>query len=109
MTRILSYNILVGGTRRIDFIEQMIRMADPDVVGLVEAHDLHVVQELARRLGMDYRTNMSPDGSWRTSIALLSRLPIVSSAIHPAHGAISRPMLEVGLEDESGERMTAFV
>lgn len=109
MTRILSYNILVGGTRRIDFIEQMIRMADPDVVGLVEAHDLRVVQELSRRLGMDYRTNTSPDGSWKTSIALLSRLPIVSSAIYPANGAISRPLLEVGLEDESGERMTAFV
>jgi endonuclease/exonuclease/phosphatase family metal-dependent hydrolase len=109
MTRILSYNILVGGTRRIDFIEQMIRMAEPDVVGLVEAHDLRVVQELARRLGMEYRTNASPDGSWRTSLALLSRLPIISSAIHSADKAISRPLLEVGLEDESGERLTVFV
>ena len=86
MTRILSYNILVGGTRRIDFIEQMIRTADPDVVGLVEAINPDVVKELARRLGMEYRTNASPDGSWKTSIALLSRLPIVRSAVHPGGG-----------------------
>ncbi len=82
MTRILSYNILVGGTRRIDSIERMIRMVDPDIVGLVEAINPEVVKELARRLHMEYRTNASPDASWRTSIALLSRLPIVGSAVH---------------------------
>ena len=31
MTRVLAYNILVGGTRRIDQIEQMIEAAQPDV------------------------------------------------------------------------------
>jgi endonuclease/exonuclease/phosphatase family metal-dependent hydrolase len=106
MTRILSYNILAGGARRIDFIERMIRTADPDVVGLVEATNLDVVKELARRLEMDYRTNTSPEGS---SIALLSRLPIIRSAVHSAGGVISRPLLEVGLEEESGERLTVFV
>ncbi|HVU68165.1 MAG TPA: endonuclease/exonuclease/phosphatase family protein [Ktedonobacteraceae bacterium] len=106
MTRILSYNILAGGARRIDFIERMIRTADPDVVGLVEASNLGVVKELARRLEMDYRTNASPAGS---SIALLSRLPIVRSAVHSAGGIISRPLLEVGLEEASGEKLTVFV
>ena len=109
MTRILSFNILVGGTKRIDFIERMIRTAEPDVVGLVEAINPDVVKELARRLGMDYRTNAAPDGAWRTSIALLSRLPIVHSAVHPGAGAISRPLLEVGLQEESGETLTVFV
>ncbi len=109
MTRILSYNILVGGTRRIDFIERMIRTVNPDVVGLVEAINPEVVKELARRLGMEYRTNASPDGSWRSSIALLSRLPILRSAVHTGGGVISRPLLEVGLEEESGEKLTVFV
>ena len=109
MTRILSYNILVGGTRRIDFIEQMIRSVNPDIVGLVEAINPEVVKELARRLGMEYRTNASPDGSWRASLALLSRLPIVRSAVHTGGGVLNRPVLEVGLEEESGERLTAFV
>jgi len=106
MTRILSYNILVGGARRIDFIERMILMVDPDVVGLVEASNQDVVKELARRLGMDYRTNAS---AGKGSIALLSRLPILRSAVHTGNGAISRPLLEVGLEEASGERLTVFV
>lgn len=109
MTRILSYNILVGGGRRLDAIEQMIRAADPDVVGLVEATNEAHVAELARRLGMEYRTNASPDGSWRTSIALLSRLPIVQSVVHACPGVIYRPLLEVTLEEAHGEQLTAFV
>src|SRR4051812_1449347 len=47
MTRILSYNILVGGQPRIDQITSMLQSADPDVVGLVEATDPRVVEELA--------------------------------------------------------------
>jgi endonuclease/exonuclease/phosphatase family metal-dependent hydrolase len=58
---------------------------------------------------MDYRTNAAPDGSWRTSLALLSRLPIVRSAVHSGNGVISRPLLEVGLEEESGAQLTVFV
>jgi len=109
MTRILSYNILVGGARRIDYIERMIRTVDPDVVGLVEANNLEVVQELARRLDMEYRTNAAPDGSWRTSIALLSRLPIVQSTVYASQGLITRPLLEVTLLEAHGEKLTAFV
>ena len=37
MTRVLSYNILLGGTPRIDALDKMIRSSQPDVVGLVEA------------------------------------------------------------------------
>ena len=55
MTRILSYNILVGGTRRVEQLTTVIRAADPDVVGLAEATDPKVVEELASRLGMQFR------------------------------------------------------
>ena len=109
MTRILSYNILVGGTGRVEDIEQMIRLANPDVVGLVEAINPAVVEDLARRLGMEYRTNASPNGAWQTSSALLSRLPITHSEVHARPGVLSRPLLEVGLEEEHGEKLTAFV
>lgn len=84
-------------------------MVNPDVVGLVEATNPNNVKELARRLGMEYRTNAAPDGSWKTSIALLSRLPIVSSEVYSRSGLITRPLLEVSLEEEHGERLTAFV
>ena len=109
MTRILSYNILFGGEKRIDQIEHMIRSADPDVVGLVEADNPHIVQELAQRLGMEYCTNASPDGSWHTSLALLSRLPIIQSKVHPSPGVLYRPLLEVTLQEAHGEKLTAFV
>ena len=109
MTRILSYNILFGGGERIHRIEQVIRTVDPDVVGIVEAIDEEKLKELARCLGMDYCTNASPDGSWQTSSALLSRLPIVQSRVHARPGTIARPVLEATLEEAHGERLTAFV
>ena len=54
LTRILSYNILVGATRRIDPLTGMIKAARPDIVGLVEATNPQVVEELARRLDMQH-------------------------------------------------------
>jgi endonuclease/exonuclease/phosphatase family metal-dependent hydrolase len=109
MTRILSYNILVGGTGRIDSIERMISTVEPDVVGLVEATDPEVVKELAWRLSMEYRTNALPDNAGKTSIALLSRLPIVRYEVHPRPGLLARPLLEVCLREEHDEKLTVFV
>ena len=60
MTRILSYNILVGATRRVNQLTDMITAANPDVVGLVEAINPHVVEELAQRLGMQHVMNVNP-------------------------------------------------
>ena len=60
MTRILSYNILVGGAPRIEQITNIIQSAHPDIVGLVEATNPQVVKELAERLGMQYRMSGFP-------------------------------------------------
>lgn len=109
MTRILSYNILVGGTGRIDAIERMIKTVHPDVVGLVEATNPEVVKELAWRLGMEYRTNAPSDGAWRGSLALLSRLPILYTETHVRANLRARSLLEVGLKEEHGERLSVFV
>jgi endonuclease/exonuclease/phosphatase family metal-dependent hydrolase len=109
MTRILSYNILVGGKGRIDTIECMIRSANPDVVGLVEATDQDIVKELACRLGMEYRTNAIPGSSWKPETALLSRLPIVYSQAHANSLLRTRSLLEVCLQPEYEEKLTVFV
>lgn len=109
MTRILSYNILFGGGERIERIARVIRTVDPDIVGIVEALDEEKIKELAASLQMHYCTNASPDGSWQTSIALLSRLPILRSAVHARPGVIVRPPLEVTLAEAHGEKLTAFV
>ncbi|HEY1352747.1 MAG TPA: endonuclease/exonuclease/phosphatase family protein [Ktedonobacteraceae bacterium] len=109
MTRILSYNILFGGGERIQRIARVIRTVDPDIVAIVEALDEEKIRELAGCLHMHYCTNASPDGSWQTSSALLSRLPIVCSAVHARPGVITRPVLQVTLEEEHGAQLTAFV
>ncbi len=60
MTRMLSYNILVGGTGRVNQLTQIIKSANPDVIGLVEATNPHVVEALAERLGMQYCMSGNP-------------------------------------------------
>ena len=109
MTRVLTYNILAGGTRRIDQIAQMIRSAHPDVVGLVEATNPRVVEELAERLGMDYRMSGHGNHSLDWQVALLSRLPITHMQVHHRPGLLSKPLLEVGVQEEDGRALTLFV
>jgi exodeoxyribonuclease III len=109
MTRILTYNILVGGARRIDQIAQMIRAAHPDVVGLVEATNPRVVEELAERLGMEYRMTGSGTHLRDWQVAVLSRLPITRTQVHLRPGFLSKPMLEVSVQEEGGRELTLFV
>ena len=109
MTRILTYNILVGGTRRIEQITNMIQSAQPDVVGLVEATDPRVVEELAERLGMDYRMSGYAKYVQDMEIAVLSRLPIVHTHTYRRPGILGQPMLEVGVQEEDGRELTIFV
>lgn len=120
MTRIVSYNILAGGynmreasERRSAQIIAMLRSVQPDVVGLVEA--IHprvqqtpsVLEEIAAELQMQVVF-----GSTRCTeypLALLTRLPIVSTKIHERPGILARPLLEVCVEEEHGEHLTVFL
>ena len=109
MTRILSYNILVGGTRRVAPLASMIQATQPDIVGLVEANDPRVVEELAQRLEMQHVMSSiaTHHQDWR--IALLSRLPILYTEAHVRPGILTRPVLEVGVEEPAGKQFTVFV
>ncbi len=109
MTRILSYNILVGGKRRVDQITKIISSAHPDIVGLVEANSLQAVEELADRLGMQYRISGDPTQARDWQNALLSHLPIVETHSHFRPDILTRPVLEVCLEEVDGHRLTVFV
>jgi len=109
MTRILSYNILVGGARRIDQITQMILAAQPEVVGLVEASDPRVVETLGERLEMEYRMSGGAQHDPAGGIAVLSRLPIVSSQVHRSPAFINKPVLEVCVREEDGGELAIFV
>jgi endonuclease/exonuclease/phosphatase family metal-dependent hydrolase len=97
--RLLTYNILHGGTGRVDAISRVINACAPDLVLLQEATDAGNVERLGQATGMaDCRTFR------RQSLGFLSRTPVVSCQwIRPR---ISRhAFLEVVPE---GERLRLF-
>jgi len=108
MTRILSYNILAGGKKRVDQLTNIISSAQPDIVGLVEAYNPQVVEELARRLGMDYRMSESFTDYYNGQTALLSRLPILETRSHHLSDRHTRSVLEASIE-EDGHKLTVFI
>lgn len=109
MTRILSYNILVGGTRRVDQLTNIISSAYPDIVGLVEATDHRVVKELADRLGMQHQMSGTSEHRHDWQIAVLSRLPILRAHAHIHPDILTKPILEVCIEEKDGRELTVFV
>jgi endonuclease/exonuclease/phosphatase family metal-dependent hydrolase len=110
MTRVLSYNILLGGTRREKELATIIQSAQPDIVGLVEATNPHVVEELANQLGMQFSLSGRSRGLRDWNIAVLSKLPIIETRVHTHPGIFTRRhLLEVELEETNGEHLTVFV
>jgi endonuclease/exonuclease/phosphatase family metal-dependent hydrolase len=110
MTRVLTYNILVGGKGRVDQLAKMISFSQADVVGMVEATDPNVIEELAQRLDMQYK--MTGRGTyqrdWQT--AVLSRLPIVYTQLHTRPDIFYRKhLLEVRLQEPDGTQFSVFV
>ncbi len=109
MIRVITYNILAGGTNRIEPLAQVLRARQPDLIGLIEASDCQVVQELARQLEMDYRLSKSAKPQAGQSVALLSRLPIVSARSHQSSPQHPPPLLEVQVAEPDGTPLTIFV
>jgi len=109
MTRVLSYNILAGGTRRVDRLYAMLKASHADVIGLVEACDEGVVAELARRLGMEYRLSGRIKGQALEQGALLSRLPMLVTRTYRSAVLSKQPLLEVCVEEPDGQPLTVFL
>jgi len=98
--RFVSYNILDGGTGRADPIAEVIEAQRADVVALVEADDVEVVERIARRLGMDY---VRGEGNSH-SVAILSKRTMVESINHaPLERGISKCFLEAKIQRDGGE------
>ena len=97
--RIVSYNILDGGEGRADPIGEVIEAQRPDVVALVEADDLTVVERIARRLKMDY---VHAPGQKQAS-ALLTRFAIRDSINHALlREGMSKSFLEATIVNDKG-------
>lgn len=110
MTRVLSYNILLGGLHRENQLAAILESANADVIGLVEANSSRVVEELAKRLGMQFRLTGRSRGMRDYNLALLTRLPITYTRVHTQpHIFTRRHLLEVGVEELDGRQLTIFV
>src|SRR5689334_4896705 len=109
MTRILSYNVLAGGKRRVDQLTKIISSAQPDIVGLVEAYDPQTVEKIAQRLGMQYRMSESYTQTYTGQIALLSRLPILETHSHNLSDKLTSSILEAYIEEADGRKLTVFI
>ena len=97
--RIVSYNILDGGEGRADPVAEVIEAQRPDVVALVEAEDLTVVERIARRLKMDY---VQAVGRSHAS-ALLTRYAIRNSVNHALlRDGLTKSLLEATVIDGRG-------
>lgn len=109
MVRVLSYNILIGGTHRVDPLTKIIMAHNPDVVGLVEAIDEQVIEELASNLGMQYRLSgrAKDEEGWQG--AVLSRLPIIYARTHTSSIITKQPLLEVCVEESDGSPLIVFM
>jgi endonuclease/exonuclease/phosphatase family metal-dependent hydrolase len=109
MTRILTYNILAGGKQRVDQLTKIISSIQPDIVGLVEAYNPYIVEEIAQRLGMQYRMSESYTQTYTWQTAILSRLPILKTHSHNHSDLLTKPIFEVCIEEEDGSKLTVFV
>jgi endonuclease/exonuclease/phosphatase family metal-dependent hydrolase len=97
--RVISYNILDGGEGRADPLAEVIEAQRPDVIALVEAEDLTVVERIARRLKMDY---VHAPGRKQAS-ALLTRYAIRDSINHALlRDGLTKSFLEATLIDDGG-------
>lgn len=88
--RVLTYNIYLGGSSRLDAIYQVLTQANADIIGLTEADDPAVVSALAERLEMNY---VWAAGSGQRHIATLSRWPVIDWQIYN-----SPPLTQAALE-----------
>ncbi len=123
MTNITSYNILAGGydlrkngtTHRTQQLTTIIRSTQPDIVGIAEAinplvaqHPL-IVEQIADALGMQLIMGSEPTHYHDYQTAILTKLPIVYKNLHARPGILTRPLLEVCVEEANGEQLVVFI
>jgi endonuclease/exonuclease/phosphatase family metal-dependent hydrolase len=105
--RIVSYNILDGGEGRADPLAEVIEAQRPDVVALVEAEFMPVVERIAARLRMDF---IHAPGRTKGASVLMSRWPIRSTINHaPLHELFEKSFLEATVETPDGGELSIGV
>ena len=100
--RMFSYNIFEGGEGRADELAEVIAAQRADIVALIEADNIDVLERIAARLDMDY---IQAAGK-KHSVAVLSRWAMVESINHSHTSAAGRTrpscLLEALIKDSAG-------
>ncbi len=101
--RLVSYNILNGGEGRADPLAEVIEAQRADIVALVEADNLEVIERIAGRLKMDYI--FAPTGGHAG--AILSHWPIAATINHGVGGEHwMNAFVEARIVDPHGQEWT---
>jgi exodeoxyribonuclease III len=103
--RVMTYNVLNGGTGRESLLLEVLRAAVPDIVVLQEVFDPGFVSRVADALEMQY---FFARGNTKYHLALLSRWPIVASHSHHPFPPIQQTVLEATIEHPNGWRLNVF-
>jgi endonuclease/exonuclease/phosphatase family metal-dependent hydrolase len=104
-----------AGGNRLPRILEIIRLADPDILGLQEAYlwqvESHgIARDVAAELGMDYFIGES-ESKGGAHVALFTRFPIVAAESYPGHFEALNPRggLHAELVTGSGQHLHVFV
>lgn len=103
MFRVVTYNLYLGGTDRVEAIHSILSAIDADVIALTEADNRSVVEELADRLKLHHSWAR---GSGHRHIATLSRFPIVESNVYN-RPPLTQAVLETRIEP-GGKTITLY-
>lgn len=110
MTRVLSYNIQTGGMHRTDKLATIIEATGADIIGLTEATDPQVAEELAQKLGMHLSLSGQANHHRDWNVGLLSRLPLRDMQAHVRPDILTKQhLLEITFEENNGTLLTVFV
>ncbi len=102
--RVMTYNILNGGTGREQLIFEVLKMVNPDVILLEEVMDFRIVESLAESLNM---LSFFAKGNSIRHLAILSRYPIVfQHSYHPF--PLRTTLLEATIECASKQYIHLF-
>lgn len=94
MLRVMTYNILDGGSGREPLLAEVLHAVRPDVATLQEVVPNGLVEALAGGLGMAYHVAA---GNSTRQMALLSRLPILAARSYAPYPPIRHVILEAEL------------
>jgi endonuclease/exonuclease/phosphatase family metal-dependent hydrolase len=102
--RVMTYNILDDALGREEFIIEVIRSVQPDIVFIQEVGRLETAERLASALNMNF---CFAKGNSKRHLAVLSRLPIW--ACHSYHPwALSTALLEATIDLSGNQPLRLF-